>query len=183
MRRTLLLLPLACFLLICTLFIRQLVRNEQGDDPTALTSGLLGKPLPALILPRLENPQQQIPLASIASGQPVLITLWATWCPTCREEHQYLQTLAAQGVRIIGISYKDNRQKALEWLAAFGNPYVATLLDGDGMAGLEFGVYGAPETFLIDAQGVIRHRYAGALNAAVWAREFDPLWQQTREAP
>jgi cytochrome c biogenesis protein CcmG/thiol:disulfide interchange protein DsbE len=88
----------------------------------------------------------------LTQGKPVLLNVWATWCPTCRAEHQYLNQLSAQGVRVVGLNYKDDRQKAIVWLKELGNPYSLSLFDGDGMLGLDLGVYGAPETFLIDGK-------------------------------
>ena len=111
-------------------------------------------------------------------GKPLLLNVWATWCPTCRAEHQYLRQLALEGVRVVGVNYKDNRQQANAWLRELGNPYIINLDDGDGMFGLDLGVYGAPETFLIDGNGVIRYRHAGELNAEVWEREMKPLWER-----
>uniref|UniRef100_UPI0038F8041D DsbE family thiol:disulfide interchange protein n=1 Tax=Streptomyces galilaeus TaxID=33899 RepID=UPI0038F8041D len=89
-------------------------------------------------------------------GEPLLLNVWATWCPTCYAEHYYLNKLADQGVKIIGLNYKDDRNKAVGWLNELGNPYLISLFDGNGMLGLDLGVYGAPETFLIDANGVVR---------------------------
>ena len=108
----------------------------------------------------------------------MLLNVWATWCPTCRAEHQYLNQLSAQGVRVVGLNYKDDRQKAIVWLKELGNPYSLSLFDGDGMLGLDLGVYGAPETFLIDGKGIIRYRHAGDLNARVWESEIKPLWDK-----
>ncbi|MDK6836724.1 DsbE family thiol:disulfide interchange protein, partial [Klebsiella pneumoniae] len=94
---------------------------------------------------------------------------------TCRAEHQYLNQLSAQGIRVVGMNYKDDRQKAISWLKELGNPYALSLFDGDGMLGLDLGVYGAPETFLIDGNGIIRYRHAGDLNPRVWEEEIKPL--------
>ncbi|STI47520.1 thiol:disulfide interchange protein (cytochrome C-type biogenesis protein) [Escherichia coli] len=108
----------------------------------------------------------------------MLLNVWATWCPTCRAEHQYLNQLSAQGIRVVGMNYKDDRQKAIRWLKELGNPYALSLFDGDGMLGLDLGVYGAPETFLIDGNGIIRYRHAGDLNPRVWEEEIKPLWEK-----
>ncbi|VDY65603.1 Cytochrome c biogenesis protein CcmG [Shimwellia blattae] len=103
--------------------------------------------------------------------------------PTCHAEHQFLNQLAGQGVRIVGMNYKDTRQKALNWLKDYGNPYSLSLFDGNGMLGMDLGVYGAPETFLIDGKGIVRWRHAGALDDSVWQQQLKPLWEQTnREA-
>lgn len=178
MKRPLLLIPFVLFLLIAAVLLWQLARNAQGEDPHTLESALTGKPLPAFQLPALDDPARHYSAADLTQGKPVLLNVWATWCPTCRAEHQYLNSLAAQGVRVVGMNYKDDRQKAIDWLKALGNPYVISLFDGDGMLGLDLGVYGAPETFLIDAKGIIRYRHAGDLNPRVWEQEIKPLWER-----
>lgn len=99
-------------------------------------------------------------------------------CPTCYAEHQYLNELAKQGVKIIGLNYKDQRDKATQWLNDLGNPYLISLFDGNGMLGLDLGVYGAPETFLIDANGVIRYRHVGDVNSRNWQETLAPLYEK-----
>ncbi|WP_119002045.1 DsbE family thiol:disulfide interchange protein [Salmonella enterica] len=209
MKRNVLLLPLLIFLLIAAALLWQLARNAQGDDPTNLESALTGKPVPAFRLESLETPGQYYQAEVLTQGKPVLLNVWATWCPTCRAEHQYLNQLSAQGIRVVGLNYKDDRAKAVAWLkelgnpyalslsdsdgmlgldlgvygAELGNPYALSLSDSDGMLGLDLGVYGAPETFLIDGRGIIRYRHAGDLNARVWESELKPLWDRySREA-
>lgn len=174
-------LPLAVFLLLALALMWQLLRNSNGDDPTRLESALIGKPLPVFRLESLELPVKTLEQSALINGKPLLLNVWATWCPTCFAEHQFLNTLSAQGVRVVGMNYKDEREKALGWLRDLGNPYVLNLFDGDGMLGLDLGVYGAPETFLLDGQGIIRYRYAGDLNQQVWQRELKPLWDQYNE--
>jgi cytochrome c biogenesis protein CcmG/thiol:disulfide interchange protein DsbE len=98
----------------------------------------------------------------------VLVNVWATWCPTCKAEHAFLNELAKEGVKIVGINYKDDDFKARQWLQAYGNPYLFNIADPDGKLGLELGVYGAPETFLVDSKGIIRAKHIGDLNPAVW---------------
>lgn len=175
MKRTLYLLPLALFIVLAVALLVQLERNAQGDDPTLLESALVGKPLPALSLPLLDG--GVTPFSGKWRG-PALVNVWATWCPTCRAEHRFLNQLAADGVWIYGINYKDDRQKAQDWLKELGNPYAVSLFDGDGMAGMELGVYGAPETFLIDARGIVRYRLAGALTPEIWEEKMKTLWLQ-----
>lgn len=176
MKRNVLFIPLVVFLLLAAALLWQLVRNAQGDDPTRLESALIGKPVPVFRLESLDSVGKIYDQRVLTNGKPLLLNVWATWCPTCRAEHQYLNTLAVQGVRVVGLNYKDNRQKAINWLNDLGNPYTLSLYDGNGMLGLDLGVYGAPETFLIDGNGIIRYRHAGDLNAQVWARELKPLW-------
>ncbi|AHF76353.1 Thiol:disulfide interchange protein, cytochrome C-type biogenesis protein [Sodalis praecaptivus] len=178
MSRKLLFVPLALFLLLTLAFTVQLTRSAHGDDPTRLESALIGKPLPAMTLASLANPSKTYDQALLRDGRPWLLNVWATWCPTCRAEHQFLNGLAARGVRILGINYKDSRPQALAWLNTLGNPYTLNVIDGDGMLGLDLGVYGAPETFLIDGQGIVRYRHAGDMNDRVWRQEVAPLYRQ-----
>ncbi|EPS1936622.1 thiol:disulfide interchange protein DsbE [Escherichia coli] len=163
---------------IAAALLWQLARNAEGDDPTNLESALIGKPVPKFRLESLDNPGQFYQADVLTQGKPVLLNVWATWCPTCRAEHQYLNQLSAQGIRVVGMNYKDDRQKAISWLKELGNPYALSLFDGDGMLGLDLGVYGAPETFLIDGNGIIRYRHAGDLNPRVWEEEIKPLWEK-----
>ncbi len=176
--RLLLILPLVLFLALAAVFIVQLTRNAHGDDPTLLESALIGKPVPVFTLQSLDDPARRYDRTVLQDGKPLLLNVWATWCPTCRAEHQFLNTLAAQGIRVVGMNYKDDRLKAVNWLNTLGNPYALSLYDGDGMLGLDLGVYGAPETFLIDGQGIIRYRHAGDINAGVWRRELQPLYEK-----
>ncbi|MCW1877799.1 DsbE family thiol:disulfide interchange protein [Erwinia sp. INIA-01] len=178
MNRKILFIPLFLFLLLAAALMWQLSRNANGDDPTRLESALVGKPVPEFRLESLELPGKVYDRSVLLTGQPLLLNVWATWCPTCRAEHQYLNTLATQGVRVVGLNYKDDRLKAVNWLNTLGNPYILGLYDGDGMLGLDLGVYGAPETFLIDGRGIIRYRHAGDMNEQVWRDELEPLWQQ-----
>jgi cytochrome c biogenesis protein CcmG/thiol:disulfide interchange protein DsbE len=178
MTRRVLILPFIVFIATATVLLWQLARNAQGDRPADLESALIGKFVPVFRLESLENPGQQYQADALTQGKPLLLNVWATWCPTCRAEHQFLNQLSAQGVRIVGLSYKDDRQKAVAWLQALGNPYAQNLFDGDGMLGLDLGVYGAPETFLIDGNGIIRYRHVGAMTAQVWQNALQPLWNK-----
>lgn len=175
MNKKILFLPLALFLVLVVVFVVQLSRNAQGDDPTRLESVLIGKPVPEFRLEDLAEPGKLYD-QSVFRGEPLLINVWATWCPTCYAEHQYLNQLAAQGVKIIGLNYKDDRDKAVDWLNELGNPYLISLYDGDGMLGLDLGVYGAPETYLVDADGVIHYRHVGDVNPTVWKEVLEPLY-------
>ena len=162
MNRILLTVPLVIFLLMGVLFWVGLGK----EDKTSLPSPLIGKPFPEFNLNVVED-GRHLTTADL-KGQPVLVNVWATWCPTCKAEHAFLNRLAAQGIQIIGINYKDDTEKALKWLDDYGNPYLYNLSDPDGMLGLELGVYGAPETFLVDSQGIIRGKHIGDLNDRVW---------------
>ena len=178
MKRKVLLIPLIIFLAIAAALLWQVGRNAGGEDMPSSESALIGKPVPKFRLESLDNPGQFYQADVLTQGKPVLLNVWATWCPTCRAEHQYLNQLSAQGIRVVGMNYKDDRQKAISWLKELGNPYALSLFDGDGMLGLDLGVYGAPETFLIDGNGIIRYRHAGDLNPRVWEEEIKPLWEK-----
>jgi len=170
--------PLVLFLLLAAALMWQLTRNANGDDPSKLESALVGKPVPVFKLESLDHPGKMYDQSVLRDGKPILLNVWATWCPTCHAEHQYLNTLAEQGIRVVGLNYKDDRAKAIGWLNSLGNPYALSLYDGDGMLGLDLGVYGAPETFLIDGKGIIRYRHAGDMNDRVWNSEVKPLWDK-----
>ena len=175
-----LLVPLILFLLITIAFLVQLKRNAQGEDIKALESALVGKTVPAKNLTELfENKAYTNEL--FQQGKPVLLNVWATWCPTCYAEHQYLNQLAEQGIRIIGLDYKDQNDKAVKWLRDLKNPYQVVLKDEKGSFGLDLGVYGAPETFLIDGNGIIHYRHAGDVNERVWKEKLLPLYSKLSE--
>ncbi len=150
-----------------------------GQNPRLLPSALVNHPLPNFSEPLLGDPQKKI-TAHDLEGKVALLNVWATWCPTCRAEHAFLRTLKKQGVIIYGINYKDSPQKAQAWLATLGNPYQLTIEDSSGQLGLNLGVYGAPETFLLDTHGVIRYRHVGALDARSWKSEFVPRIKQLK---
>ena len=141
---------------------------------------MVGKPVPAKNLTELfENKAYTNEL--FQQGKPVLLNVWATWCPTCYAEHQYLNKLAKEGVRIIGLDYKDESPKAMKWLKDLGNPYQVVLKDEKGSFGLDLGVYGAPETFIVDGKGVIHYRYAGDVNEKVWTQTLKPIYDKLSE--
>ncbi|NOI92478.1 DsbE family thiol:disulfide interchange protein [Vibrio splendidus] len=180
MNKKILFIPLIAFMFLAGIFATQLMRNQSGDDPTKLESVLIGKQVPEFGLEDLEQPGKFHDQA-IFKGEPLLLNVWATWCPTCYAEHSYLNKLADQGVKIIGLNYKDDRNKAVGWLKELGNPYLISLFDGNGMLGLDLGVYGAPETFLIDASGVVRYRHVGDVNPTNWASTLQPMYQELLE--
>lgn len=122
MKRKLLFIPLVLFLLLVAALMVQLTRNAGGEDPTMLESALIGKPVPTFRLESLDQPGKTYDQAVLRDGKPILLNVWATWCPTCRAEHQYLNTLAARGVRVVGLNYKDDRAKAVTWLNSSAIP-------------------------------------------------------------
>ena len=175
-----LLLPFILFLGLIVAFVVQLNWNANGHDPKALESALVGKTVPDFALESVQNPSKTLTADVVKTGTPRLLNVWATWCPTCYAEHQYLTELAKQGVEIVGIDYKDEREKALKFLAQYGDPYKAIIYDPKGSLGLDLGVYGAPETFIVDGNGKIHYRHAGDVNAKVWAEVLSPIYQKLK---
>jgi cytochrome c biogenesis protein CcmG/thiol:disulfide interchange protein DsbE len=162
--------PLAIFALLVAFLFRGL-----SLDPKLVPSPLVGKPVPAFTLTRLDNPAVTISDADF-KGKVSLLNVWATWCVSCRREHETLVQLAKTGqVEIYGLNYKDNREDAKRWLSQLGNPYVANAFDSDGRVGIDWGVYGAPETFIIDREGIIRHKHIGPLTDEIINDEILPL--------
>lgn len=151
-----------------------------GRDPTAMPSELIGRTMPAFDLPDLFDEERRIQ-EDVFAGEVTLLNVWATWCPTCYVEHKELLALQQQGVRIVGMNYKDDPAEARRVLAETGDPYAVNFVDRNGGFGIDLGVFGAPETFLVDRQGMIRHRHVGAIDQQVWAREFEPLYRQLVE--
>jgi len=162
-------LPLILFTLLAMALFRGL-----SLDPTAMPSALIDRPLPAFTLPALGD-DSRLSQANL-QGQVALLNVWATWCVSCRVEHPYLKQLADQGIPIFGLNYKDDDQQALRWLSELGNPYRATIADREGTLGLDLGVYGAPETYLLDANGVVRYRHVGVVDEAVWRDTLEPMY-------
>ncbi len=171
MKRLLLLLPLAMFLALAVILYRGLF-----IDPSELPSALIGKPFPAFSLPSVQS-GQTLTEADLM-GKPALVNVWATWCVACRVEHPMLNKLLKQGVTIHGVNYKDDNAAAQKWLVEFHDPYQLNINDARGTLGLDLGVYGAPETFLIDKQGIIRHKFVGVIDERVWREQLAPLYQQ-----
>ena len=143
-------------------------------DPQELPSALIDQPLPAFTLPDLHS-GEMLTRESVL-GQPALFNVWATWCISCRVEHPYLQTLAEQGVAIYGINYKDDDDAAIQWLDTLGDPYIANIVDGQGSLGVDLGVYGAPETYFVDAQGVVRYRHVGVIDERLWRTRLAAIY-------
>ncbi|KGE03414.1 DsbE family thiol:disulfide interchange protein [Pseudohaliea rubra] len=163
--------PLALFGVLALLLARGLQL-----DPKELPSALIDRPLPNFSLPALES-GDMLTNATV-TGEVALFNVWATWCITCRVEHPYLEKLAAAGVPIYGINYKDDSSAARRWLAELGNPYRANIVDAEGTLGLDLGVYGAPETYLVDGAGIVRYRHVGEVNDRIWESTLGPLYRQ-----
>jgi cytochrome c biogenesis protein CcmG/thiol:disulfide interchange protein DsbE len=176
MKRLLMLLPLAAFLLLAVFLYRGLYL-----DPAELPSALIDKPFPAFNLPSVEDPQKMLSAADIKG--PALVNVWATWCVSCKVEHPVLNELSKRGVTIYGVNYKDERAAAQKWLKEFHNPYTLNIDDAQGTLGLDLGVYGAPETFLVDGQGIIRHKFVGVIDEQVWQKQLAPLYNELAGGP
>ena len=143
--------------------------------PHEVPSPLINKPAPAFQLPQLHEPTKTFS-AQEMKGKVWLLNVWASWCISCREEHPVLLELARAGaVPIYGLNYKDKREDAIEWLNDLGNPYLVSAADVDGRVGIDYGVYGAPETYLIDRDGVIRYKHIGPLTPDVLQGKILPL--------
>lgn len=144
-------------------------------DPKLVPSPLVGKPMPEFTLSRLKDPAATISNTDL-KGKVSILNIWATWCVSCRAEHEVLLQLARTGqADIYGLNYKDERIKAQQWLQQLGDPYVANAFDEDGRVGIDWGVYGAPETFVIDPAGIIRHKHIGPLTTEVLEETILPL--------
>lgn len=132
-------------------------------DPREVPSPLIGQPAPSFTLADLSDPEKTVSVTDWR-GQVSLVNVWASWCASCRDEHPLLVELSErEGLPIYGLNYKDQRSDALAWLDRFGNPYRASAFDDQGRAGLDWGVYGVPETFVLDRRGHIRHKHIGAI--------------------
>ena len=144
-------------------------------NPREVPSPLIDKPAPAFALPRLDDPAQTVSLQDMA-GKVWILNVWASWCVACREEHPlFVEFARRKPVLLYGLNYKDSREEAQAWLARFGNPYTASLSDSKGLVGIDFGVYGVPETFIIDKQGVIRFKHIGPVTPQVLKERIEPL--------
>ena len=164
------LLPLAIFILLIGFLAVGLKL-----DPREVPSPLVGKAAPAFELPLLHQPDKRFSPGDMR-GKVWLLNVWASWCVSCREEHPVLVALAKRGVMpVLGLNYKDKGDEATAWLKQFGNPYDLSVVDADGRIGIDYGVYGVPETYLIDAEGVIRYKQIGPITAAILEQKILPL--------
>jgi cytochrome c biogenesis protein CcmG/thiol:disulfide interchange protein DsbE len=164
--------PIAVFMALLAVFMVGLNR-----DPSYVPSPLIGKPAPEFRLPRLSDPGQTLGTDDMR-GQFSLLNVWATWCVGCRQEHDTLMQIASNsGIPIYGLNWKDNTAQARTWLEQLGNPYAATAVDLDGAVAIDWGVYGAPETFLLAADGTVLYKHLSPLTMAIWETEFLPRMQ------
>ncbi|MBI3898224.1 MAG: DsbE family thiol:disulfide interchange protein [Gammaproteobacteria bacterium] len=169
------LIPIAGFVALGGLFVYALYLMQTGGyNPRDIPSPLIGKPLPAFTLPVLHEPTRTVTPESL-HGRAYLLNVWASWCVACRQEHPVLNELAhKKTVLIVGLNYKDQRSDALDWLDNFGNPYDLSLVDATGRTGIELGVYGVPETFVIDKNGIIRYKHIGPVTPESLAQVLLP---------
>ena len=152
-------------------------------DPSYVPSPLIGKPAPEFTLPSLQDPAYPVSTKDLA-GRPWVLNVWGTWCAGCRQEHPVLLQIARQtSVPIIGLDWKDDATEAKRWLAELGNPYSAVAFDSEGRVAIDWGVYGAPETFLIGADGQVLYKHIAPMTLEVWANEFEPRIQAATAAP
>lgn len=171
------LLPLVVFATIAAFLYSGLSR-----DPREVPSPLIGQVAPEFTLPTLLAEQQSFS-PSLMQGKVWLLNIWATWCAGCREEHPLLVNLARSGkVDIVGLNYKDDSAQAKRWLAELGDPYLKTAVDADGRVGIDWGFYGAPETFVIDKNGIVRHKHIGPVYPKDLAETILPLVEELQEA-
>ena len=175
MNRLKLFIPFAIFAVLAMFFWRGL-----SLDPSAMPSALLDKPFPEFTLAALSPLQSEAATVSRSDllGHVSLVNVWATWCAACKYEHPVLNQLSEKGVRIVGINYKDNTLAAQQWLQDLGDPYEFTIVDPDGRLGIDLGVFGAPETYLVDKQGLIRYKHVGIVDMVVWDTLLQPLYER-----
>ncbi|MEO0444386.1 MAG: DsbE family thiol:disulfide interchange protein [Pseudomonadota bacterium] len=171
MNRLKLFIPLIVFVVLAGFFWWSL---SSGYNPQDLPSALIDKRVPAFSLPRLDD-ESQLTSHQDLLGELALVNIWATWCVACKVEHPFLNQLAQSGIRIVGLNYKDDSQAARQWLQELGNPYRWNIVDQQGRLALDLGVYGAPETYLLDRDGIIRYKHVGIIDQQVWDTKFLPI--------
>lgn len=153
-----------------------LLGSRLGSDPSVLPSARIGQPLPAFTLASLQDPARMLTAADL-HGQVAILNVWATWCISCQVEHPVLLQMSQEGVPIFGVNYKDEREAALKYLELHGNPFRAVVNDDRGDLGIDLGVYGAPETYLLDRDGNIRYRLIGVLDPDKWEKDLKPRYE------
>jgi len=173
------LLPMGAFVALAVLFAFGLNPNR---DIHALPSPLIGKPAPLFNLTDVMDPARTVSNTAL-KGQVYVLNVWGTWCVACRQEHEALLDIARQNVLpIVGLDYMDQREKAQQWLMQLGNPYTAVAFDTDGRTAIDWGVYGAPETFLVDGQGRVIYKFISPMTPEVWQHDFLPRIQAARQS-
>lgn len=172
----LLALPAAVFAAVAALFLAGLQRSDEGG----MQSSLIGRTAPAVALRQLgDGPPPDD--ADFTNDQVKLVNFWASWCAPCRVEHPNLQALSEQGIAILGINYKDAPENALGFLTQLGNPFYKIGADREGRTAIDWGVYGVPETFVVDAAGIVRLRWAGPITGRILREQILPAISEARE--
>lgn len=179
MKRIRLFVPLIILAILVPMFL--LVLTKQDRNKELLPSVLVGRDFPQFALPDLHT-EDKIYTREDIIGEPFLLNVWATWCPSCRFEHAYLLKLASEGINVYGLDYKDDKDKALRWISELGNPYKLNFFDPDGELVVDLGVYGAPETYVVTADGKIIYRHVGVVNEKVWQDILKPLYDSSTAA-
>ena len=170
--------PIVTFIILVIFFWFALEK-----DPKKLNSNLIDKPVPDFKLSALQNPEHVYTSESLPNKL-FLLNVWGTWCGPCHIEHPYLMKFSQQyPVPIVGVNYKDQTKDALEFLEKKGNPYSMVIADVDGQLGIDLGVYGAPETFVVDSDGKVRFRYVGVIDDRVWNSKILPVIEQVQGYP
>lgn len=170
-------LPLVLFISLVILFLSSL-----QNDPGKVPSPLIDRPAPEFTLPTLHRPGTTISKSDLL-GEVSLINVWASWCVACRIEHPLLvETARTESVRLYGLNYKDEREPALRWLQQLGNPYLDSGFDADGRIGIDYGVYGVPETFVLDKQGYIRYKHIGPVDRRQLENVILPLVKELEQS-
>lgn len=166
-------LPLLAFAALAALLLAG-VMLARDPDREAISSPLIGNPAPTFALPAFHAPQRVVSNQDLR-GTPYLLNVWGSWCPECRVEHPPIAALAKSGrVRVVGFNYKDERADAARWLSQFGDPFDLIIVDSDGRTAIDWGIYGAPETFLVDALGIVRWKHVGPLTPQIIDDELLP---------
>lgn len=178
MKRLLFLAPVGVFVVLLVVFFLGL-----GRDPRALPSVFVGKTLPEFSAPPVRPNDVGLTRADLSGGEPVLLNIFASWCGPCRVEHPVFMRLRAEGVPIHGLDWKEPADAGYAWLQANGDPYIRAGSDPSGRVGIELGVAGVPETFVLDKQGRVRYRHVGAVTPDVWERKLRPLMEDLRREP
>ncbi|MCU7835321.1 MAG: DsbE family thiol:disulfide interchange protein [gamma proteobacterium symbiont of Taylorina sp.] len=168
--------PLIIFGFLVVLLVVGLMKAKYVRD---VPSPLIGKPVPEFSIPTVGDQQKNFSSEEL-KGQVSLVNIWASWCVSCRAEHRLLNALAQQGINIYGINYKDELVDARGWLSAYGNPYIKSAHDISGRTGIDWGVYGTPETFVIDNKGMIRYKHTGPIYQDDITEKVLPLIEQLK---
>lgn len=172
MERLKLFIPVFVFAFLAVVLMYALISGNTGK----VESVLVGKPVPEFTIASLFDDKGPVSDKTI-NGKPYLINVWGTWCAPCKKEHPELVALAEKGVRIIGVNHKDEKDLALKWIAEHKDPYEAIIFDDTGRFGLDLGITGLPETFFVDAAGVIRYKHTGPISERIWNNTLAAQWQ------